>query len=87
MAPGELRIFSPNFFFLPQNCSGRHTALLPHFFADSLWMIYWARACDNAHTTNLSAEHIDTRVCHYPLITLLTYVSIQASWQLTKLQK
>lgn len=51
------------------------------------WMIYWARACDNAHTTNLSAEHIDTRVCHYPLITLLTYVSIQASWQLTKLQK
>lgn len=50
-------------------------------------MIYWSWARDNAHTTNLSAEHIDTRVCHYPLITLLTYLSIQASWQPTKLHK
>lgn len=43
----------------------------------SVWMIYRATACDNAHTTNLSAEHIDTWVCHYLLITLLTNVSIQ----------
>lgn len=49
--------------------------------------MYRVWACDNAHTTNLSAEHIDSRVCHYPLIMLLAYLSIQASWQPTRLHK
>lgn len=49
--------------------------------------MYRVWACDNAHTTNLSAEHIDNRVCHYPLILLLAYLSIQASWQPTRLHK
>ena len=74
-------------FFLSQTSCGFCCALPQLFSVDSLWMIYWAWDRDNAHTTNLSAEHIDTWVCHYPLLTLLTYVSIWTSWQLTKLQK
>lgn len=47
-------------------------------------VIYGASGCDNAHATNLSAEHIDSRVCHYPFITPLTHLSIRPSWQPTR---
>lgn len=75
---GFKSIFRP-FFFLPKNSFGLCCPPRAPF-----WMIYWARVRDNAHTTNLSAEHIDTWVCHYRLIMLLTYVSIQDSWQFSK---
>ncbi len=85
-APREPRLLSL-FFPLSENSCGLCAALPPHSSPDSPRMIYWAWACDNAHTTNLSAEHIDTPACHYTLIMLLTYLSIQASWQPTKLHK
>lgn len=86
-APGEPHIFCFSFFSPFLYTHGLLTSLPPHRTPDSPSVIYRVWACDNAHATNLSAEHIDSWVCHYPLITPLTYLSIQPSWQPTKHHK